>query len=83
VCKIFLLSIDEVVRFFGDSGEIQYDYARIAQDANGTAIAWWLRSPGRVEAMASLVTSEGAIAVAGGGIGSSGVRPALWLNLYS
>jgi hypothetical protein len=59
--KIFLLSLDEVVRFFGDSGSLQnkpdeevrwidddYNDARIAVDLEGEVSAWWLRSPNNV-----------------------------------
>ena len=55
--KIFLLSLDEAVKYFGDSGQLanppedkywivdEYDSARIAKDKNGKS-SWWLRSPG-------------------------------------
>ena len=113
--KIFLLSIEEVVKYFGDSGQLenlpnpnpqrraipasaptprtagpltsyindQYNSARIAQSANGTASWWWLRSPGDGSHSAALVTGYGRVNLYGflayGDVG--GVRPALWLNL--
>ena len=55
--KVFLLSIDEVVKYFGDSGQLknrprnawwindQYNTKRIAKDGS-EAWWWWLRSPG-------------------------------------
>lgn len=57
--KIFLLSLSEVVKYFGDSGQLknrpkkdvrriddQYNSARVATRANGATAWWWLRSPG-------------------------------------
>jgi len=56
--RIFLLSIEEVVDYFGDSGQLknrpedarsindQHNSTRIAYDVNGAASWWWLRSPG-------------------------------------
>jgi len=91
--KIFLLSIEEVVRYFSDSGQLQYrpsriydhyNSARIAKNANGTASVWWLRSTGSFGAYTTVVNSDGIIDLIGRyvrlGIGG-GVRPALWLNL--
>ncbi|MCL2158730.1 MAG: DUF6273 domain-containing protein [Oscillospiraceae bacterium] len=56
--KIFLLSLEEVVKYFGDSGQLNnyptnegwiddiYNVARIAKDKNGVVSWWWSRSPG-------------------------------------
>jgi len=56
--KIFLLSIDEVVKYFGGSGRIeegdfysividdQFNKNRMAYTDEGVANDWWLRSPG-------------------------------------
>jgi len=55
--RIFLLSIEEVVRFLGDSGTLRdgsrdftlsdhYDRARVARDSDSNTVRWWLRSPG-------------------------------------
>ena len=60
--KVFLLSLDEVVKYFGDSGKLaegtektatapyfindQFNAKRIAQTQDGTNAWWWLRSPG-------------------------------------
>jgi serine/threonine protein kinase len=59
--------------------------ARIAQDATGTVIGWWLRSPGRRSNDAAYITTEGSINISGHRVDWSefGVRPALWLNLES
>ena len=55
--RIFLLSIEEVVKYFGDSGQFknrpkdayfiedQYNSARIAEDADGIVFWWWRRPP--------------------------------------
>ena len=93
--KVFLLSIDEVVKYFGDSGQLNnrrmheqtiydiYDSARVARELNGEAIAWWLRSPGVYQFHAALVYANGEISMSGRDVSLSeaGVRPALWLNL--
>ena len=122
--RVFLLSLDEVVQYFGNSGDLknrkdwelkdgkyilahgsgyyihdQFDKARIAYDSDGKECLWWLRSPGCVvygsrrfpylpifgvnSFFAASVGGDGAVYV-GGCIAvseSSGVRPALWLNL--
>ena len=88
--KIFLLSLAEVVQYFGDSGRLrpyaqlsdQYNENRIAY-YNGSAVWWWLRSPGKYSNNASSVGSNGYILGSGGSVTITlgGVRPALWLNL--
>jgi len=94
--KIFLLSIGEITKYFGDSGLLRnedpegnywvddrYNAARIATDNNGEVSWWWLRSPGDTGYYASDVYTNGTIH-AGGVIVTDtdgGVRPALWLNL--
>jgi hypothetical protein len=92
--KVFLLSIDEVVKYFGDSGQLrkrpmntywiddQYNSARKANYKNETW-AWWLRSPGYSGNSAAAVDYVGGLRIHGG-VGNYdeiGVRPALWLNL--
>ena len=92
--RIFLLSIAEVVQYFGDSGQLenrppgaylindQFNSNRIAT-FNGVASFWWLRSPGYYTPYASRVLSDGHIRMYGYDVNlySGGVRPALWLNL--
>ena len=93
--KIFLLSLAEVVRYFGDSGQLgsidreprisdQYNSNRIAT-FNGTASWWWLRSPGFYTSQAAGVTISGPISMNGLNVNydRGGVRPALWLNLQA
>ena len=96
--RIFILSVEEVVQYFGDSGQLrnrpsnnvpfindQYNSERIVKDANGTALFWWLRSPGYFSILAALVYLDGRLVVYGLIVNCSntegGARPALWLNL--
>ena len=93
--RIFLLSIEEVVYYFGDSGQLksqpedvnyisdQYNSARIASDKSGTASWWWLRSPGYYGNVAAGVDTGGGLSLCGNIViyDGVGVRPALWLNL--
>ncbi|GHU79955.1 hypothetical protein FACS1894191_3980 [Clostridia bacterium] len=93
--RIFLLSIDEVVRYFGDSGKLQtkqfgpkgeawwfddqYDAGRAAK--LGSKNAWyWLRSPGYVNSRAAYIRLGGQVHIHGESFnGKGGVRPAFWL----
>jgi hypothetical protein len=76
--KVFLLSIEEVVRYFGDSGQMQngnsndrtpiddeYNEVRVARDNLGRATDWWLRSPGGYGTDTSYVSCKGAINIYG------------------
>jgi len=91
--KIFLLSIEEVVYYFGDSGMLQdetvwwwlddqYDEARIAYFETGTSGDWWLRSPGATTDRTSNVGFDGRVSL-GGTVtyADLAVRPALWIYL--
>jgi len=92
--RIFLLSLAEVVQYFGDSGQLsnrppyaeyisdQYNSNRMAT-LDGWAFWFWLRSPGFYSYRASNVFGSGGIGVDGGDVDlfNGGVRPALWLNL--
>ena len=92
--KIFLLSIAEVVKYFGDSGQLDnrpedawriddiYNINRITT-FNGSPTWWWLRSPGYNSLNAGNVNHEGYLNINGIGVHNDfgGVRPALWLNL--
>ena len=91
--KVFLLSIEEVVKYFGDSGALraggeysindQYNSARVAEYGGAKAWWWWLRSPGYYVNCAVYVYYDGYLNLYGNSIYSAwgGVRPALWLNL--
>ena len=93
--KIFLLSLEEVVQYFGDSGKLkngsgqehyftdQYSQLRIAYDKNGMDSWWWLRSPGSRAIFAAYVHGDSDVYVCGFRVHDygGGVRPALWLKL--
>ncbi|MDR0248961.1 MAG: DUF6273 domain-containing protein [Oscillospiraceae bacterium] len=93
---IFLLSLEEVVRYFGDSEHLgnrpnedtgwiddQYNEARIAYDLNSMARSWYLRSPGNSSIFAAGVDRGGFVLVHGFLVydDHDGVRPALWVTL--
>jgi hypothetical protein len=92
--KIFLLSLEEVVHYFGDSGLLydpllhgnqrlddEYNEARQSKYENRWTM-WWLRSPGSGNA-AVYVDNNGVIRMQGLIVGQNncGVRPALWISL--
>ena len=95
--NIFLLSLDEVCRYFGDSTEKLYNrgnnrYWKKNDKNNSKRMAvfgnmyfwWWLRSPGRHNRLAAYVHgTDGCVGVNGNNITNSngGIRPALWLKL--
>lgn len=94
VDKIFLLSIEEVVKYFGDSGQLrkrpdknawwiddEYNSTRIAK-YQGKEAWWWLRSPGYYVDYAANVDYDGSLYMSGDGVDDEygGVRPTLWLN---
>jgi len=78
--KIFLLSINEVVKYFGDSGQLgnrlrddvyltiiddQYNTARIAYGLSGAEDNWWLRSPGLLDHSSSINASASIVDIHG------------------
>ena len=76
--KIFILSIEEAVEYFGDSGMLasrnpknsyyiddEYNSARIAPNKTGKPCTWWLRSPGGSYRDAAYVSNKGTICVYG------------------
>lgn len=91
--KFFLLSLDDVVNYFGDSGMLangnpdsetsisdDFNDARIAE-YEGTPTAWWLRSPGDNSKSATGISSEGVIEVSGYAVQEQlGLRPAVWVK---
>jgi hypothetical protein len=93
--KVFLLSIEEVVEYFGNSGQLaaitknsgggyiddQYNDERVAK-YDGEAKLWWLRSPGPRDNYVALVVWDGCISSVNAPVSHSeiGVRPALWLK---
>jgi hypothetical protein len=91
--SVFLLSLEEAVRYFGDSGQLAKrpsDTSRFISDGHNdnrvafsddSATWWWLRSPGKAGTAATDVISDGSINVEGSGVHNhGGVRPALWLK---
>ena len=94
--KLFLLSLEELVLYFGDSGQLavkpdnvetdefddMYNEARIAHIAAGNARGWWLRSPGDRPNYVAFVDFDGSVSVNGTStMGRHYLRPALWLKL--
>jgi len=94
--KVFLLSIDEVVKYFGDGGQLSSKNREggrrkedkncstsVARDEAGTVSWWWLRSPGVDANRAANVHCDGTLSIYGFRVDVSdgGVRPALWLKL--
>jgi len=99
--RIFLLSLEEVVQYFGDSGQLEnqpaglinsqkgimwindeYNSARIGRDEAGSALWWWLRSPGEHPRLRTGVDPAGVISFFGTGASNTtgGSRPVLWLD---
>ncbi len=93
--KVFLLSITEAKKYFKseEARECAPTNYAIAQGAwtsdsyktGGRATGWWwLRSPGSFSDDAADVDSDGSVDLYGSSVNfSSGVRPALWINLKS
>ncbi len=89
--KIFLLSINEVNKYFSSDSERACQPTEYAKEQGASVSSsngncwWWLRSPGINLNYAADVRGDGG--VYGGGsivIGSDGaVRPALWIDLNS
>jgi len=94
--RLFLLSLGEVVKYFGDSGGLsgkssasrriddEFNSARIGKDPDGTGSWWWLRSPGFYGLNAAYVNSDGWIYVDGNNVNLyGGIRPAMWLHMQA
>jgi len=96
VDKIFVLSIEEVVHYFGDSGQLanrpdgsvtvisdEFNEVRRVPFEDGTYRWQWLRSPGGMVDLAAGIDGMGNIAISGSGVNnaSPGVRPVMWINL--
>jgi len=80
--RVFLLSLEEVVKYFGDSGQFglgngsgevwaisdEYDSSRIAYDKNNNACMWRLRSPGIYSGgSVSFISENGILAISASG----------------
>ena len=75
---VFLLGVDGVVKYFGDSKQLRskntnsyyyindhFNDARRAVDRNGTLSCWWLRTSGNLPELATFVTADGRISMGG------------------
>jgi len=72
---IFCLNIDEAEKYFKSDNDRKATH-------NGTGSSWWLRSPGFDPVIAVPVDTDGYVNLFGNYVhNTSGVRPALWLNL--
>lgn len=75
--KVFLLSIDEVNKYF----KLGMSTKNMIAYNNGNACYWWLRSPGELPYSAACVNTAGNIDFSGSYISSEeGIRPALNLE---
>lgn len=75
--KLFLLSLDEVKKYFPS------DKQRATTYKSGAPHRWWLRSPGNEQGDTSYVFSKGSIVLFGDYSKCEsmlGIRPALWIN---
>ena len=74
--KIFLLSIDDVEKYFPEPAD------RIATMADGSAAWWLLRSPGSGARNACFVDFDGTIDMSGHSVLHvyGAIRPAVWVN---
>ncbi|MBR1455122.1 MAG: hypothetical protein IJ593_10860, partial [Lachnospiraceae bacterium] len=73
--KLFLLSIDEVNKYFSS------DNQRVATYKGGSSYRWWLRSPGGLQNFAAYVYSNGGLYENGDYVYKDFVvRPALWVR---
>ena len=88
--RIFLLSIDEVNKYFANDAARQCLPTTNAKN-NGSFVSgvnagitwWWLRSPGSGEGCAADVNADGKVYVIGSYVYNTNgaVRPAFWLDL--
>jgi hypothetical protein len=84
---IFLLSLAEVVEYFGDSGQFAAkpdvdDPFMTIYDEYGEAWPWWLRSPGAIGWRGAYVHNYGQIVGDGQNVGDYlGIRPAMWVSV--
>lgn len=92
--KIFLLSINEVNKYFSSNQAKKCAPTNYAKEngasTNDTYIIdgmatcwWWLRSPGRSKNAAACVKTDGSIRYYGYHVDSSdiGIRPAMWVSV--
>jgi hypothetical protein len=88
VDNVFLLSIDEVNQYMGDSSHISLRNSRVAEHiVTGKSESWWLRSPGFGNYATANVKLDGFVNTSGSldpyadnVFGTLGVRPAMWIK---
>ncbi|MCL1866275.1 MAG: sigma-70 family RNA polymerase sigma factor [Oscillospiraceae bacterium] len=92
--KLFILSMSEMVKYFGDSGQLanrpksanyindQYNSARVVYDLSGKAAWLWVRSPGNGTNRAATTNLDGDLDPRGNiaDNNNGGIRPAMWLE---
>ncbi len=90
--KIFVLSVEEVVKYFGDSGQFanrpdnawviddQYNDARLPAGRTLEPFLW-LRTPGSTEYYPAFIFFDGTIDFRNPLSAEGDVRPAMWVNL--
>lgn len=86
--KVFLLSIDEAIRFFSTDEERKCEkteYAKTQSFFEYTELPckWWLRTPGDASVKAALVSSDGSVDAKGNqySLAPFSFRPAMWISL--
>jgi len=80
--KVFLLSVDEVNRYFTDNYKriAVLNFREILRDK--TDYTWWLRTTGSISGRAVCVDIDGTVLGTGYSIDSfHGVRPAFWISI--
>lgn len=80
--KIFLLSLDEVNKYFSADKYTASD-ERIRKSSDGSASWWWLRSPGLTDVRAACISDSGTVSDGGSNVSvkDNGVVPVMWINL--
>ena len=89
--QVFLLSITEANKYFSSDSARQCNPTEYAVaggayvDSSNGNCRWWLRSPGFIQHRAAWVNNDGYVLEYGDDvdIGSTAVRPALWIDLNS
>jgi len=93
---IFLLSIEESIMFFGDSGQLKsknpddeyciddkYNIDRLVKASDGSTVWWWLRSPGLDAIRTASILGSGKISIRGDLVNGmhGGIRPSMWIKI--
>ena len=93
--RVFLLSVEEVVKYFGNSGQLkngnpdrenyiddEYNEARRAKMEDGTSERWWTRTMGVDVNFTAIVLRCGLLDM-GGALSTTeeGIRPVVWVRL--